>query len=268
MTGPELVIADYSQWQGVVKPPPGQIVIIRAHNGYVPDPDFAANRANAHAAGAPAVGLYQYLAADPAAGSVTAQAAELLQLVGQLAANEWLICDLETGQGNEFVLWWAWRGCVLLATKRVPWLYSGLAFAQVHDLDPDWVAAYGQAEPTIPHKLWQDTDTYPWPWGPSDASVFHGTLPEFLAAAGITLPGPVVPAQPKEETMAPGVVIETTDTNRQFTHNFETGKVSEITSTEFGSGLSAPAGPAGCGWPVIKATQADVDNLVRGYAPG
>lgn len=258
----DLVIADYSQWQGVVHPPPGQIVIIRAHNGYAPDPDFAANRVAAHAAGCPAVGLYQYLVADRDAG---VQAAELLQLIVKLLLNEWLICDLETGSGSE---WTIWRAVIVRGAGGDPWLYSYLAFAQAQDLDPDWLAAYSPNEPTIPHKLWQDTDAYPWPWGKSDASVFHGSLPEFLAAAGITLPGPVVPAQPQEDDLTPAaVVIETTDTNTQFLHEFTTGKTSHIVSTQFGSGLTAAAGPAGCGLPVVKATQADVDSLVKGYTP-
>lgn len=191
-----LVIADYSEFQGAVHPAANQVVIIRAHNGYRADYHWAENRANAHAAGCPAVGIYQYLAAerDPAA-----QAGELLQLIGRLQPNEWLICDLEEGAGDEQPRWKAWRTTVMAATGRPPWLYSGLSFSEGHNLDPDWLAAYQGTEPTaLAHKLWQDSDVYPWPWGRADASVFDGTLPEFLAAAGIGLPEPVSPAPTQE----------------------------------------------------------------------
>ena len=184
-----ITIADYSEFQGDIHPPANQIVIIRADNGWRADNDFTVNRANAHAAGCPAVGLYQYLPAtvDPAGA-----AQELLQLVGQLAANEWLICDLEEGAGDQQPRWIAWRNTVLAGTNRGPWLYSGLAFAAAHDLHPDWLAAYQPSEPSTPHKLWQNTDAHPWPWGKADGSVFDGTLPQFLAAIGINLPGPVI----------------------------------------------------------------------------
>ena len=188
-----LTIADYSEFQGVVRPNGQQVVIIRAHNGWRPDIDFVANRAAAHAAGCAAVGLYQYLLAGLDVG---AQANELCDLVGTLAPNEWLICDLEEGQGDEQSRWQAWEDIVAGRFDRRPgWLYSGEAFAAAHNLHPDWEAAYGSVEPPQPHKLWQDTDVYPWPWGRADASVFDGNLAEFLVAAGITTTPPV-PAGP------------------------------------------------------------------------
>lgn len=190
----DLIVADYSQYQGTVTPPAGQVVIIRAHNGMVPDSCFAANRAAAHRAGCPAVGIYQSL---PAAVDAYAGAKLFAATTGLLAPNEWPILDLEDGAGNLQARWQMWRGVIMAMLGRVAWLYSGLAFAQAHDLDPDWVAAYGQAEPTIPHKLWQDTDTYPWPWARSDASVFHGSLAQFLAATGISsAPITTAPAAP------------------------------------------------------------------------
>jgi hypothetical protein len=184
-----LVIADYSEFQGEVHPPPNQIVIIRAHNGWRPDNYFAKNRADAHAAGCPAVGLYQYL---PATANPAIAAGQLLQTVGRLAANEWLICDLEEGAGDQQPRWQSWRNPILAATFRSPWLYSGLAFSAAHDLQPEWLAAYQGNEPGAPHKLWQNTDVYPWPWGQADGSVFDGTLPQFLDSAGISLTGPVI----------------------------------------------------------------------------
>lgn len=201
-----MIIADYSQWQGVVTPAAGSVVIIRAHSGYGPDPDFAANRAAAHRVGCPAVGIYQYLAADR---DPAVQASELLQLIGHLAGDEWLICDLEAGGGDQQPRWATWRLSVTTGTAgRQPWLYSGLSFADAHDLDPQWVAAYGPNEPTIAHRLWQNTDTYPWPWGASDASVFHGTLPEFLAAAGIVSAETAASIQPARPAASPPPIKE------------------------------------------------------------
>lgn len=197
-----LVIADYSEWQGVVHPPAGQVVIIRAHNGLRADRDFAHNRALAHDAGCPAIGLYQYLVAGQDAAY---QARLLILAIGSLAPNEWLICDIEEGQGDEQPRWQAWEQVVLSSTGRPGWLYSGLSFVAAHDLQaPDWVAAYGQGEPTVPHKLWQYTDRYPWPWGPGDASVYDGTLPQFLAQLGMPVdPADVVSAQPKPAPPVP-----------------------------------------------------------------
>lgn len=260
MAGPELVIADYSQWQGVVHPPAGQVVIIRAHSGYGPDPDFAANRAAAHAAGCPVVGIYQYLAADR---DPALQATELLQLIGRLADDEWLICDLEVGAGDQQPRWQAWFKVVVTATARRPWLYSGLAFAEAHDLDPDWVAAYGPVEPSIPHKLWQDSDTYPWPWGRSDASVFHGNLAQFLQAAGITLPGPVIPAEAKEDPMGQTTFIAHTP-GGEYLVDIGSRLVAHIGDGGTGSAFAATASPTTLGLPYVAADAATLKAIVTG----
>lgn len=260
MSEPELVIADYSQWQGVVHPSSSQVVIIRAHNGYQPDPDFAANRAAAHAAGCPAVGLYQYLPANVDANTA---AGELLSEVLPLAPNEWLICDLEEGQGDQQPRWQAWLAHARLATGRNAWLYSGLAFAEAHDLDPDWVAAYGPAEPTIPHKLWQYTDRYPWPWGPSDASVFHGALPQFLAASCIILPGPIVAAQPKEDPMAQTTFIAHTP-NGEYLVDIATRLVAHIDDGPTGTAFTGTPSATSLGLPFVAADAGTLKNIVTG----
>jgi hypothetical protein len=83
---------------------------------------------------------------------------------------------------------------VVAAFRRPAWLYSGSAFAAAHNLVPDWIAAYQTHGPAGPHKLWQNTDVYPWPWGKADGSVYDGTLAEFLTAAGITGAIPVTAA--------------------------------------------------------------------------
>lgn len=260
MTGPELVVADYSQYQGVVRPPAGQVVIIRAHNGYAPDVDFAANRANAHAAGCPAVGLYQYLPANVDAG---AAAAVLVTTIDRLGPNEWLICDLEEGQGDQQPRWQAWHDEAVSATGRAPWLYSGLAFAEAHDLDPDWLADYAPAEPAMAHKLWQDTDAYPWPWGRSDASVFHGTLPEFLAAAGITLPGPVVPARTLEDPMAQLTFVGHTD-KAEYLVNIPLRLVALIGAGATGSAFTDAASATSLGLPYVACDAVTLRNITTG----
>jgi hypothetical protein len=188
-----LVIADVSQYQGVVHPTGPDPIIVRGHNGYSSDPDFAANRAAAHAAGCAAVGIYQYLPANVDAASA---ARALMSAVGVLAAIEWLICDLETGNGDEQPRWQAWNSTARSLTGgRLDWLYGGAYFAATHDLHPDWIAAYQAKAPAGSYKLWQYTDRQPWPWGRSDASVFAGSLAEFLIAAGITTV-PVAPVPP------------------------------------------------------------------------
>jgi hypothetical protein len=187
-----LTIADVSQWQGRVRPNGPNPIIIRGHSGYGIDPDFAANRAAAHAAGCAAVGIYQYL---PATMNPADAARALISAVGQLAANEWLGCDLEAGGGDQQPRWQTWNATIAATYHRLNWMYSGLAFAAAHDLHPDWVAAYQAHEPAGTWKLWQNTDAYAWPWGRSDASVFQGSLAEFLIAAGITT-SPVAPVPP------------------------------------------------------------------------
>lgn len=193
-----VVIADYSEFQGVVHPNNQQVVIIRAHNGWRADNDWAANRQAAHDAGCKAVGIYQYL---PQSVDAATASNELCALVGTLASNEWLICDLEEGSGNEQPRWQAWDTAAKGHFNRLNWLYSGAAFSTAHDLHPDWVAAYQWSEPTGNFKLWQNTDNYPWPWSKGDASIFNGTIGQFLAEAGVT--NEAVNAVPPAQTPNP-----------------------------------------------------------------
>lgn len=185
-----LNIPDYSEFQGHVVPTGFEVVIVRAHNGWRADYDFIANRASAHQCGVRALGLYQYL---PASVDPATAARELISTIGQLAENEWLILDLEEGSGNQATRAAAWKQEIVALTGRQPWLYSGSYFAQTHNLEPEWVAAYQSNEPTGSHPLWQNTDVYPWPWGKGDGSIYHGTLADFLAATGI---GVSAPSQP------------------------------------------------------------------------
>lgn len=254
-----LIIADYSEFQSEVHPPADQIVIIRAHNGWRPDNYFLQNRADAHQAGCPAVGIYQYLPAnvDPAAA-----ASQLLQLIGKLAPDEWLICDLEEGAGNQQSRWQRWRAPILQATSRTPWLYSGLAFSAAHNLQPDWVAAYQPNEPGVPHKLWQDTDVYPWPWGKGDASVFDGNLPEFLASVGITVPEPITPAPPtpsQEDDMPDRLyAIQSQPSGKWHIFNLDEGWRIPLDEGSDGS-AATDAPPNGLGLPVIKDKFSDTE---------
>jgi hypothetical protein len=185
-----LIVPDISEYQGTPSLAGLPAVIIRAHNGYRPDNSFAANRAAAHAAGCQAVGLYQYLlaGADP-----VAQAQLLLATVGPLQPGEWLICDLEESLeagDDQQPRWQAWQQTVAPHTPTA-WLYTYLSFAQAHNLTPDWVADYSTTEPSSPHLLWQNTDAYQWPWGRSDASIFHGDISQLVQLVNPPPPAPV-----------------------------------------------------------------------------
>lgn len=187
----DLIIPDVSEFQGTVDWPRlvaagYPAVIVRAHNGTRADEQWSRNRAQAHAAGVRALGLYQYLVADRDAA---VQAEEFCDLVGQLLPGEWPICDLEVGDGDQAARARAWYTTVAarLQNARAEELYSGLAFYQAHGLAAAgytrvWLAAYGPTEPTLPHELWQFTDarTVPGITNPCDASVFHGTVADLL----------------------------------------------------------------------------------------
>lgn len=144
-----------------------------------------ARRADAHAKGIRVLGIYQYLTAQEAAA---AQAAAFVRLVGRLAPGEFAVVDLEEGDGDQSARATAWLEAVDDGVGypgyHGSWLYSGEAFLGEHGLlklaragRRLWVAAYGQAEPSVPHLLWQHTDAEEWPGiGRCDCSVFHGDV--------------------------------------------------------------------------------------------
>lgn len=201
MTTASLLIPDLSEWQGEVNW--AELIggdypaaIIRAYNGDRADYQWARNRSQAHANGIKALGLYSFLLPGEV-GSINAQAEAFVRLVGTLAPHEWVICDYEAADLHPDMLrtWIDYVGAHLHGLK--PWVYSSEYLFRTDDLvgvvpaTRTWLAAYGQAEPTEGHELWQYTDhrTVPGVDGPVDCSTFHGDLQQLLAVVG-GAPGP------------------------------------------------------------------------------
>lgn len=220
-TCPHVLLADVSEFQPDIADAVylewSPAVIIRAAYGDAHD-DLAwyggQRRALLHEGGAVFIGIYQYLVAgqDPAA-----QAQALNDLVGNLRPGEVLIADFEEGQHAMLTGWYNAQ-----LADRGPgigpylWTYTGLNFGAASGVLPvEWIADYGAAEPSSPHRLWQFTSAYPVPGaGTADCSVFHGTAAEL---AGLAFPVPVSrPAfgPPRNLTVRPGltsVLVERCD---------------------------------------------------------
>jgi GH25 family lysozyme M1 (1,4-beta-N-acetylmuramidase) len=161
-----------------------------------------ARRADAHAKGIRALGIYQYLvkSQDP-----VLQAQAFVGLVGSLQPGEFAVLDLEEGDGDQSARAQAWLdhvdGELTYPGYAGAWLYSGQSFFKEHGLMPiaqsarhTWVAAYVQHEPTdVQHTLWQHTDKEAWPGiGTCDCSIFGGDLAGLLAK--IAAPPPAAAA--------------------------------------------------------------------------
>lgn len=190
----ELNIADatYLSWS--------QAIVIRAAYGDAHDDHawFGGQRRELlHAGGAQFLGIYQYIVANQ---DITAQAKQFCKLLGTIQPGEYLIADIEEGTGNLQQTWTTWANVVNAELGFPPGDYSGLAFAAAHGIQPaDWLAAYQNTEPAVPHKLWQFTDAYPVPGvGTADCSVFHGTITQLAALAyqGTAPKPPKPPAVP------------------------------------------------------------------------
>jgi hypothetical protein len=170
-------LADVSEFQGAINwaaygaATPG--VIVRAHNGWRPDNYWPANRdgARAHVSWR---AWYQYL---PAGVDPTAAAHQFQATTGPLLPGEVAILDLEEGAGDQRGRRQAWLDAL---RDPVEWTYSGLAFARAHlpGVPIEWIAAYGQSEPTDSHVMWQFTNARAFPGIARlcDASVFHGSI--------------------------------------------------------------------------------------------
>jgi hypothetical protein len=203
---PQLLLPDLSEWQphadmAAIRSANGGAAIIRgAYGDAHPDAAFPAFRAAA--SGYRWLGLYQYLRSGQ---DVSAQARAFVAIVGQLAAHEVPILDLEEGDGDQAERAGTWLATVDagLGLGERPlsersWLYSGLAFLQAHGLAPlfgsrrrTWIAAYSATEPVIGHTLWQCTNgkrgshLTSWPGtGYCDTSLYHGTISQLAATTG------------------------------------------------------------------------------------
>ena len=201
-TGPAVLLADLSEFQSNLADALylawSKAVVIRALYGDAHD-DGAWNggqrRALLHAGGARFLGVYQYLVAGQ---SGAAQARAFRSLVGAIRPGEVFIADFE--EGNRGVLdEWRAEMLALYGQPVAPylWTYTGLYFGEAQGVLPvEWIAAYGQAEPSTPHRLWQFTDAFQVPGvGSADCSIYHGTIEE-LAALAYQPSTPVPPPAP------------------------------------------------------------------------
>lgn len=189
LAGPYTLVGDVSEFQPWIADASylawSKAIIIRAAYGDAHDDGAwygGARRADLHAGGVKFLGIYQYIVAsqDP-----VNQARVLAQLVGTLQPGELIIGDLEEGTGDQKPRWLAWAAEIERLLGQSPWDYSGLDFSVSADIAPvDWVAAYQATEPTVPHKLWQFTDSFNIPGvGICDCSVYHGTVDQLAALA-------------------------------------------------------------------------------------
>ena len=214
----DIVFPDISEFQGAVdhsalvnglRASYGlAVTIARINYGLVKVDNFAdANIDGLRGAGCDAIGWYCYLIAGQNPAAQADLMVRVLQAHGGLQRNEFLVCDVEEGSGDQ-------SGRVnafldeLDAGLQVPypagqdWWYSGLNFALAHNLTAArgqrWIAAYAAPEPSLPHTAWQFTNSRSFPGiaNPCDASVFHGSPADFLAVLGIPT------ASPPEDPMA------------------------------------------------------------------
>ena len=137
-----------------------------------------------HAGGARFLGIYQYLVSgQPGA----AQAQAFHNLAGPIQKGEVFIADFEEGSHQMLTDWYN-KMIALYGNGIAPylWTYTGLYFGKTNNAaNAQWIAAYGQNEPTGPHKLWQFTDRFSVPGvaGVSDCSIYHGTIDQLAALA-------------------------------------------------------------------------------------
>ena len=182
-----------------VKQQNGGAAIIRVSYGIDHlDHCFTRNRQAAQHEGYAFLGLYQFILP----GDIVAQAQAFCQWVGELAPNEIPIADIEVGSGDQSARAETWFGIVDSALGLSPlplpnrsWLYSSENFltTQINQVCTSrrsiWAAAYGDAEPTLGHILWQSTNgkigSHITSWagaGKVDSNLFHGTLEQLAAA--------------------------------------------------------------------------------------
>lgn len=206
-------LADISEFQASLDAPAYlrggyTCLIVRAHNGYRPDNLWPARRDYVRQHDFTAIGWYQYFAEDR---DPSDQAHQMIDAVGPLRGNEFMILDHEEGAGNQIPRAEEWFSIV------DPWqgfpacLYSGASFGDSNlggwarwAGRPRWIASYPSsyqpspaAEPQDPHDFWQYTDraSFPGLSGGVDGSIFHGTDQQFLARMR---PGAPVAPEPED----------------------------------------------------------------------
>lgn len=190
LTSPAVLLADVSEFEPDIADPVylewSQAIVIRAAYG-TSHQDHAwyggDRRAQLHEGGARFLGIYQYLVAGQ---DGAAQADALCEIIRAPQPGEVIIPDFEEGQHMMLTSWYN-RMLANLGHGFAPylWTYTGLFFGQANGALPvEWIAAYGQAEPSTPHKLWQFTDNFRVPGvGQADCSVYHGSIDQLAALA-------------------------------------------------------------------------------------
>lgn len=180
---PDIADAAYLRWT--------KAIVIRALYGDAHDDKAwygGARRTDLHAGGARFVGIYQYLRAGQ---DGAAQARAFHALVGAIRAGEVFIADFEEGGRPALTAWYNEMAALYgLHIRPYLWTYTGLFFGGEQGVLPvEWIAAYEQAEPTTPHKLWQFSGKYPVPGvGVADCSLFHGSIDQLAALASQAKP--------------------------------------------------------------------------------
>jgi hypothetical protein len=182
-----------------------QVIICRVHNGYRADRAMPPRMRDIRAQPFTAVGWYLYLAKDRPASQ---QVVEAIGVIGRLRPNEFPIVDHEEGAGNQtgrcqqaLDTFDAWAG--FPAT-----LYSGAAFmdanlgGRARWRRPRWIASYPPSYQPIASQeprlatWWQYSDraSFTGIGGGVDASIYHGTAPQFLRTVrGGSAPEPPPP---------------------------------------------------------------------------
>lgn len=203
--GPHVLLADISEFQPDVADAAylawSRAIIIRCLYGDAHQ-DHAwyggQRRALLHAGGARFLGVYAYLVAGQ---SGAAQAQAFHDLVGPIRPGEVFIADFEEGAKPVLSAWYAKMLALYgQAIRPYLWTYSGLWFGESQGVLPvEWIAAYGQSEPSTPHRLWQFSSSFQVPGiGVADCSVFHGNIDQLAALAyQSSKPKPVPPPPPK-----------------------------------------------------------------------
>ena len=183
-------------------------VIIRAAYGYSHLDTQWSNNQVARDGRFKTVGIYLYVVATEDAA---AQANYFGDLIGTLKDGEFLLIDMEEGDGDQQGRLNTFLSILDQRFHRETGEYSYVPFIQSHlasfETDGErlrWVAGYGSA-PGIPWDLWQHTDgTYgnhdcqpAYPGAPScDCSVYPGTSDQFYALVmrNGSAPPPAAPA--------------------------------------------------------------------------
>lgn len=195
----ELLLADTNEFHPVIDAVAyrrwSPAIILRAHNGWREDYEYATSRNLVERAGVPTVGHYGYVVAGVDAGQQGRDFARVVAAHGGLPVGHFIACDLEEGTGDQaprVAAWLAAAHSILATGTARDVLYSGLAFWRAHlgGTVPGllrWVAAYGQSSPPgMGETLWQFTDhrIVPGVAGACDCSTFAGSAADLAALLG------------------------------------------------------------------------------------